>query len=218
MLGARQMARARLLQRSHVRVVLTASWGPARDRTRGLSHRVHRHRNGRPAQEETCGGERRAARLSYDLPGPISGRWFAAAVSDRMGVVLGVCVYHIAHQTLAWLVLDREPERRDAGLHAGALRRARTRDGAPSILGEGSSEWRGRRRREGSRREPRLGLARHRSFYALNGRSRDRRSDARDARCADHDPGRARPLAGATSDGRRGGLLSRRRTCPCTSP
>ena len=87
-----------------------------------------------------------------------------------VGLVMGNCVYHVAHQIAPAVLQDRVHERRDGELHPGPLRRPRAGHGAHAARGP-QAEGRGDRGREHQGSEPRLGKPRHR---ILRRRNRDR--------------------------------------------
>ena len=89
---------------------------------------LHRANNGRPFTSDLTGQD------FYTL---------LSAGYRPLGLVMGTCVYHVAHQGLGgWFKRDRA-QRRDAELHPGALRRARARDGADADRGRSRSRPRG---------------------------------------------------------------------------
>ena len=89
---------------------------------------LHRTPNGRPFTSDLSGQD----------------FWTLLHAGYRpVALVMGSCVYHVAHQGIRAGVPADGPERRDAELHAGALRRARARDGADAVRGCSRSRRRG---------------------------------------------------------------------------
>ncbi len=97
----------------------------------------HRERRAAPRAERPAVHERPLG------PGLLDAA--ARPATGRSGMVMGSCVYHVAHRRCARRCADG-PERRAAELHAGALRRARAGDGAHAARGPGA-RGRGHRRR-----------------------------------------------------------------------
>ena len=86
------------------------------------------------------GGELHRAPNGRPFTSDLSGQdfWTLLQAGYRpVGMCMGSCVYHVAHQGLQRLVLEGRPERRDGELHPGALRRARAGDGADAGRGPG---------------------------------------------------------------------------------
>ncbi len=137
---------------------------------------LHRAPNGRP--------------FTSDLSGQAF--WTLHASGYRpVGMCMGSCVYHVAHQGLRRIPAVSRPQRGDDQLHPGALRRARAGDAADAGRSPAGS-GRGDRRRPADRALARLGIARDRVLRRRHrcdsdqGRSRDR------AAGADHGDGRLR--------------------------
>ena len=119
---------------------------------------LHRAPNGRPFTSDLSGQE----------------FWTLLRAGYRpVGLTMGSCVYHVAHQGLRQMFKQVGPERRAAELHPGAVRRARAGDGAHAGRGPGRAGG-GHRRCPAQRALARLGLARDRVL-----RDRDRESSRR---------------------------------------
>ena len=99
------------------------------------------------------------------------------------GLVMGTCVFHIAHRGIGQTLGHRGPERRAPQLHPGALRGARARHDAHAGRGQPA---RGHRDRRGPARGevPPVGLAHHRVPVARH--RRDEVGGRRDAAEAHH--------------------------------
>ncbi len=73
------------------------------------------------------GGELHRAPSGRPFTSDFTGQefWTLLQTGHRpVGMVMGSCVYHVAHQTMRQSLKQTRPERRAAELHAGALRRA----------------------------------------------------------------------------------------------
>ena len=100
--------------------------------------------------------------FTSDLSGQDFWMLLRAAIAPS-ALVMGNCVYHVAHQRSAAGSSSVGSNVRDAELHAGALRRARARDGAACRTRRSSTARDGRRRHRDPRAlARRLGRARHR--------------------------------------------------------
>ncbi len=116
---------------------------------------LHRAPNGRPFTSDLSGQD----------------FWTLLRTGHRpVGMVMGSCVYHVAHRGHAAVDGTDRPQRRAGELHAGDLRRSRAGDGAHAERGCGDL-GRGDRRRAAAGDEPGLGQPHDR---VLRDRHRDR--------------------------------------------
>ena len=85
-----------------------------------------------------------------------------------LGMVMGTCVYHIAHQRIGVDDRQHRAERRDRAVHPGAVRRPRAGDVPDAGRGRGAAR-RGHRRRPAPPAQPHLGLAHDRVLRDRHG-------------------------------------------------
>ncbi len=130
---------------------------------------LHRAPNGRPFTSDLSGQD----------------FWTLLASGHRpVGLVMGSCVYHVAHQGMLRDDEASGPKRGDAELHAGPLRRTRARDGTDAERRRGAPSRR-HRRRAATGALARLGIARDR---VLRRRNSDRAQRRVSIRCPNQFP------------------------------
>ncbi len=129
-----------------------------------------------------------------DAPPPTGGTWrnnhgkpFTSDLSGQdfwtliqagyapLGMVMGTCVYHIAHQRHVSGAGQHRAERRDPAVHRGALRRPRAGDEPDAGRGRGAAR-RGHRRRAAARPAHRWG-GHTTEFFAIGTAVRPLRAD-----------------------------------------
>ena len=125
---------------------------------------LHRAPNGRPFTSDLSGQDFSTLLRSGYRP---------------VGLVMGNCVYHVAHQGLARVVEADRPKPGDADLHPGAVRGARAGAGADAGRGDRGCRPAGSSGARISERQPRLGLARDRVLRDRHGGRPDHRPTTR---------------------------------------
>ena len=92
------------------------------------------------------GGELHRAPNGRPFTSDLSGQDFATLLRAGyrpVGLVMGNCVYHVAHQGMLAVAQADRAKRRDAELHPGAVRGARAGDGADADRGRRARRPRG---------------------------------------------------------------------------
>ena len=114
------------------------------------------------------GGELHRAPNGRPFTSDLSGQDFATLLRAGyrpVGLVMGNCVYHVAHQGMRAALQAGRAERRDAELHPGPVRGARAGDGADAGRGRRAP---GRRNRRGADRRASHGWGSHViEFFAI---------------------------------------------------
>jgi hypothetical protein len=135
--------------------------------------RVHRGRHRGQGRAGAGGGGRGqlAQQQGQPFTSDLSGQDFWTLIRAGyapLGMVMGSCVYHIAHQRMGPGARQHRPQRGDRAVHPGPVRRPRAGHEPDAGRGRGTAR-RGHRRRPAAPAQPHLGLAHHRVLRDRHG-------------------------------------------------